>query len=62
MTDYVLFCLCFVFFFYHVGITVQEENIDMLRFVDDIAVLADNEEDLQNILSIAYSERNAIWK
>lgn len=41
------------------GITIQGENIDMLRFVDDIAVLADNEEDLQNILSIAYSERNA---
>lgn len=34
-----------------VGIRINSERIDMLRFVDDIAVMTDNE-DLQNILEI----------
>jgi len=33
-----------------VGIKIHGENVDMLQFADDIAVLAVNEEDLQNIL------------
>ncbi|VVC32955.1 Reverse transcriptase domain [Cinara cedri] len=35
-----------------VGINIHGEKIDMLRFADDIAVLAENENDLQNILNI----------
>ncbi|VVC46280.1 Reverse transcriptase domain [Cinara cedri] len=35
-----------------VGIRINGERIDMLRFADDIAVITDNEEDLQNILEI----------
>ncbi|VVC41133.1 Reverse transcriptase domain [Cinara cedri] len=35
-----------------VGINIHGEKIDMLRFADDIAVLAENENDLQNTLNI----------
>jgi len=38
-----------------VGIKIQGENVDMLRFADDIAVLTENEEDLQNILTVMNS-------
>lgn len=33
-----------------VGIRINEERIDMLRFADNITVITDNEKDLQNIL------------
>jgi len=35
-----------------VGVRINDERIDMLRFADDIAIIAENEEDLQNILEI----------
>lgn len=35
-----------------VGINIQSEKVDMLRFADDIAMLAESEEDLQSILPI----------
>lgn len=35
-----------------VGINIHGEKIDMLRFADDIAVLAENENNLQNTLNI----------
>lgn len=33
-----------------VGIKIQGEKVDMLCFIDDIAVLTEHERDLQNIL------------
>jgi len=34
-----------------VGIKIQDGNVDMLRFADDIAVLTESDEDLRNILT-----------
>jgi len=34
------------------GIRIDGGIIDMLRFADDIAVITDNEEDLQNVIEI----------
>jgi len=33
-----------------VGIKINEEKVDMLKFADDIAFITENEQDLQNIL------------
>ena len=35
-----------------VGISIQGEMIDMLRFADDIAVLAESREELENFLNV----------
>lgn len=34
----------------HLGIKINGRTIDMLRFADDIAVIAENEEELQRML------------
>jgi hypothetical protein len=34
-----------------VGVTIQDEKVDMLRFADDIVVLAENKDELERFLN-----------